>query len=64
MENDKDKSDKLILKAHRKRDITITLRIPEETDDKLYEICNQTELSRNGLLNRIIEFGLDRIIIE
>ena len=38
---------------------TISLRIKEKNVEKLDELINITNQSRNALINKFIEFGLD-----
>ena len=42
----------------------ISLRIKEETLEKVDSISNETNYSRNELLNILIEYSLDNIVIE
>lgn len=39
--------------------VTFSIRIKEETADKLEELSIETNRSRNELINLILEFGLD-----
>ncbi len=42
----------------------ITIRIKEETLSQLDKIANETNYSRNELINIILKHGVDNIIIE
>ena len=42
----------------------ISLRIKEETLEKVDSVSNETNYSRNELLNVLIEYALDNIEIE
>ncbi len=43
---------------------TFSVRIKEETVNKLENISQQTNRSRNELINMMLEFGIENCVIE
>lgn len=60
--------DNLILKPKRGKGDdgykVFSIRVPEETLDKLDNISSKTNHSRNELINILLTFAMDRCIVE
>ncbi|MCL2082723.1 MAG: ribbon-helix-helix domain-containing protein [Oscillospiraceae bacterium] len=55
------KEDKFIVTPKDDSSVTITIRIPPETNGKLEGLARQSGRSRNELINKALSFALDNL---
>ena len=51
-------------KQPEKGSMTLTLRINNDTNAKLEKLAGETGISKNAIINRMIQFGLENYIIK
>lgn len=53
-----------LTKLPEKGTITFTLRIPSAINNQLEELAKETGISKNALVNKMIQYGLENLEIK